>query len=186
VRWPAGVGIGLIGPGSRDALEPWTARIEGLAAASRIEPPAPPYDAQGLLARDELASLAGVGVAVLRRADGREAWLHALRARGAAVRAITVYAARDADPPAGAAGWLAERAATGGSVAFSIASVDVGERLARFVGALPCARWALGCPALTQHPRIAEALRARGWRRVLRHAPGAEGLAAAIESLDDA
>ena len=185
LRWPAAVGIGLIGPGSRDALDAWSARLEGLAAAPRIEPLAPPYDAEALLARGELASLAGVGVAVLRRADGREAWLHVLRTRGALLHAITVYAARDADPPVGAAGWLAERAATGGSVAFSIASVEVGERLARFVGALPRAEWALGCPALTQHPRIAEALRACGWRHVLRHPPGAAGLVAAIESLDD-
>jgi uroporphyrinogen-III synthase len=185
LRWPAAVGIGLIGPGSRDVLDAWSARLEGLAAAPRIEPLAPPHDAEALLARGEFASLAGVGVAVLRRADGREAWLQVLRERGAALHAITVYAARDADPPAGAAGWLAARVATGGSVAFSIASVDVGERLAGFVGALPCAGWALGCPALTQHPRIAAALRACGWRRVLRHRPGAAGLVAAIESLDE-
>lgn len=185
LRWPAAIGIGLIGPGSRDALDAWSARIEGLSAAPRIEPLAPPHDAEALLARGELASLAGVGVAVLRRADGREAWLRVLRERGAVLHAITVYAARDTDPPAGAAGWLAARAAAGDPVAFSIAGVDVGHRLAGFVGALPCAGWALGCPALVQHPRIAEALRARGWRRVLRHPPGAAGLVAAIESLDD-
>jgi uroporphyrinogen-III synthase len=166
LRWPAAVGIGLIGPGSRDVLDAWSARLEGLAAAPRIEPLAPPHDAEALLARGEFASLAGVGVAVLRRADGREAWLQVLRERGAALHAITVYAARDADPPAGAAGWLAAR-------------------LAGFVCALPCAGWALGCPALTQHPRIAAALRACGWRRVLRHRPGAAGLVAAIESLDE-
>jgi uroporphyrinogen-III synthase len=183
--WPAGVGVGLIGPGSHEVLEAWSDRIEGLRAAPRIAPRAAPYDAESLLSRDELQSLRGVGVAVLRRADGREAWLRALRARGAALHAITVYSARDAGPPPDAARWLCDRVASGAPVAFSIASVDAGERLAAFAGALSCGVRMLGCPALTQHPRIAEALRGLGWRRVVLHRPGAEGLIAAIESLDD-
>ncbi len=186
LRWPGSAGIGLIGPGSRDALLGWDGRIDGLAAVPRIEPLGPPHDAEALLARDELASLEGIGVAVLRRADGREGWLHALRARGATLHAITVYAASDADPPADAAGWLAERRAAGDAVAFSIASADAGARLARFVGASPCGGWALERPVLTQHPRIADALREQGWLRVVRHRPGAAGLVAAIESLQDA
>ena len=186
LRWPAGTGVGLIGPGSREALDGWVGRIEGLAGADRIEPHAAPFDADGLLARDELASPSGVGIAVLRRADGREAWLHALRARGAVLHAITVYAARDAAPPPQADAWLAAQAARGAPVAFSIASADAGARLGRFVDALPCARWARGRPVLTQHPRIAQALREQGWTRVERHRPGAAGLAAAIESMHDA
>lgn len=183
--WPSGTGIGLIGPGSREALAGWHGRIDGLADAAVVEPTAPPHDADALLARPEFARLDGVPVAVLRRADGREAWLHALRDRGADLRAVTVYAARDAMPPQGAVAWLADRAARDAPVAFSIASADAGGRLARFVGTLPCAAWALARPALTQHPRIALALAAQGWRRVIRHRPGADGLAAAIESARD-
>ncbi|MCZ8101839.1 MAG: uroporphyrinogen-III synthase [Burkholderiaceae bacterium] len=184
--WPAGTGIGLIGPGSRDALEGWDARLDGLAHAERIEPLAPPYDADALLARPELATLDGVGVAVLRRADGREAWLQALHERGATLHALSVYAARDTLPPAGASGWLAAAAAADAPVAFSIASADAGARLAAFVRTLDCAAWALSRPVLTQHPRIAQALRAQGWTRVTRHRPGAAGLVAAIESWHDA
>ncbi len=186
LRWPPGTGIGLVGPGSRESLEAWGGRLEGLERAARIEPLVAPHDAEALLARPELAALDGAGVAVLRRADGREAWLHALRARGATLHAPTVYAARDAEPPAQAGEWLSGRAAADAPVAFSVASADAGARLARFVGALPCARWALGCTVLTQHPRIADALRAQGWRRVSRHPPGAAGLVAAIESPTDA
>jgi hypothetical protein len=66
-----------------------------------------------------------------------------------------------------------------------VASADAGERLAAFVGALPCATWALGQPLLVQHPRIARALAAHGWRRVVTHRAGSSGLTAAIESLRD-
>jgi uroporphyrinogen-III synthase len=184
--WPAGTGVGLIGPGSRDALEGWDARLDGLERAERIEPLAPPYDADALLARTELARLDGVGVAVLRRADGREAWLHALHERGATLHAMAVYAARDALPPPEARGWLAAAAAADAPVAFSIASADAGARLAAFVRALDCAAWVLSRPVLTQHPRIAQALRAHGWTHVVRHRPGAAGLVAAIESAHDA
>jgi uroporphyrinogen-III synthase len=186
LRWPAGVGLGLIGPGSRDTLETWRDRIDGLAAAATIEPRTAPHDAEALLAREELASLRGVGIAVPRRADGREAWLHALRARGATLQVLTVYVARAADPPAGAADWLAASRSAGMRIAFSIASASAGARLAAFLAALACRDWALGCPVLTQHPRIAEALREQGWRCVLRHRPGAGGLVVAIESLPDA
>jgi uroporphyrinogen-III synthase len=44
----------------------------------------------------------------------------------------------------------------------------------------------LSRPVLTQHPRIAQALRAHGWTHVVRHRPGAAGLVAAIESAHDA
>lgn len=186
LRWPAGVGIGLIGPGSRDTLDAWRGRIDGLAAAPTIEPPTAPHDAEALLSREELASLRGVGIAVPRRADGREAWLRVLRARGATLQDLTVYSAGEVDPPEGAADWLEGRRSAGAGVAFSIASASAGARLAGFAATLACRDWALACPALTQHPRIAEALLEQGWRRVLRHRPGAEGLIAAIESLSHA
>ncbi|MFM1989559.1 MAG: uroporphyrinogen-III synthase HemD [Pseudomonadota bacterium] len=183
LAWPAGTGLGLIGPGSREALAGWLGRLRGLDAAPVIEPRAAPFDADALLARDELARLDGVEIAVLRRADGREAWLHVLQARGAALHAITVYAARDAGPPPDAAGRLVSRAAADAPACFSVASTDAGARLAAFVATLPCAAWALRQPVLTQHPRIAEALVRQGWQRVITHAPGSDALAAEIESL---
>lgn len=183
LAWPAATGLGLIGPGSREALDGWARRVPGLASARVLEPAAAPYDADALLARLEFASLAGSSVAVLRRADGREAWLHTLRERGATVHALTVYAACGAEPPADAGARVAAWAARDAAVVFSIASADAGSRLARAMAALPEAAWILGRPVLTQHPRIAHALERAGWRCVIRHEPGTAALAAAIESL---
>ncbi|RPH39701.1 MAG: hypothetical protein EHM87_23625, partial [Burkholderiales bacterium] len=182
LAWPASAGIGVIGPGSREVLDGWRARLPGLATVSVIEPDRAPYDADALLAQPAFGSLGGVGVAVLRRADGREDWLQTLHARGATLHAISVYAARDLVAPAEAAGWIGARAARDAPVVLSVASADAGARLGAFVDGLPCAEWVRGRPVLTQHPRIAEALARQGWRRVERHAPGADGLAGAIES----
>lgn len=183
--WPAGPTIGLIGPGSRQALDPWRHRLPGLADAAIVEPDGPPHDADALLARSEFAAPAGATVTVLRRADGREAWIDTLRARGAQVAAVTVYASRALDPPADARRWLAERAARGGAFAVAVASGDAGRRLARFVEPLPCAGFVMAQPVLTQHPGIARALREQGWRRVIEHVPGRDGLIAALESATD-
>jgi len=183
--WPAGPTIGLIGPGSREALDAWRSRLPGLADADVVEPAGPPHDAEALLARPEFASPVGEPIAVLRRADGREAWLEALRARGARVTPVTVYASRLLDPPPDAACWLAGRAARGSAFAVAVASGDAGSRLARFVAPLACAGYVMAQPVLTQHPGIARALREQGWRRVIEHPPGREGLVGAVESLTD-
>lgn len=182
IAWPTAVGLGVIGPGSREALDAWRSRLPGLADASTVEPQGAPHDADSLLAEPAFAALDGIPVAVLRRADGREAWLHTLRERGARLHAISVYAARDAAPPSDASAWLAARALHDAPLGFSVASADVGARLGAFVDGLACAAWVRDRPVFTQHPRIAEALARQGWRRVERHAPGADGLVGAIES----
>jgi uroporphyrinogen-III synthase len=182
IAWPTATGLGVIGPGSREALDAWRSRLAGLAGAPTVEPQRAPHDADSLLAEPALAALDGVPVAVLRRADGREAWLHTLRERGARLHAISVYAARDAAPPSDASAWLAARASHDAPLAFSVASADGGARLGVFVDGLACAAWVRDRPVFTQHPRIAEALARQGWRRVERHAPGADGLVGAIES----
>ncbi len=185
LAWPPGTGIGLIGPGSREALAGWHRRVAGLEQAPTVAPEGPEHDAAALLERPEFAALQGVGVAVLRRSDGREAWLRTLEERGAALAAVDVYRAQPADPPEGAAAWLAERAAAGRPFAVSIASADAGLRFAAFVAGLGCVDWVRGQPVLTQHPRIAQALRTQGWRTVRKHPPGLSGLSGALESLPD-
>lgn len=182
LAWPAATGAGVIGPGSRDAINAWRARLPGLGAAAILEPRQAPHDADALLAEPELASIAGVGVAVLRRADGREAWLHTLRARGARLHPVSVYVAYDAPPPPEAAGWIGGMAVREAPLVFSVASADAGARLGRFADGLACAEWVRGRCVFTQHPRIADALTRQGWRQVECHRPGADGLAAGIES----
>jgi len=183
--WPDAVSIGVVGPGSVEALDTWRARIDGLDRVSVVSPSAAPFDADALLARPEFQAPLDVGIAVLRRADGRDAWLKTLEARGARVDPWTVYGARDLDPPPAAADWLAARAAAHRGVMWAVASTEVGRRLAAFVDALPSAPWCRAQRVLTQHPRIGEALRAQGWRDVVCHAPGLAGLKAAIESVED-
>lgn len=185
LRWPDGAGLGVVGPGSEAALAAWRDRIPGLRSVRVLVPAAEPYDAAALLARSEFASLHDVAVAVLRRADGREAWLDTLRERGAVLHAVSVYSAVPLDPPDGAAGWLERRAEAGESVVFSVASADAGARLAGFVARLACARWALRQPVLTQHTTIATRLAGFGWSRIVCHPPGPAGLLAALESGQD-
>jgi len=180
--WPSGPGIGLIGPGSCEMLDAWQSRITGLAAAVRISPDVAPFDAERLLARPELNQVAGDKVMVLRRADGREAWLHTLADRGAEVIARSVYRLIELAPPPGASEWFGARAASEAGFALSIASADAGHRLARHVSALPCADWLMRQPVMTQHPKIAQALRERGWREVREHPPGVSALVHALES----
>ncbi len=185
LSWPTGTGLGVVGPGSEAALRAWQARVPGLQSVRPVVPLAAPYDAGALLARPEFASLRGVVVAVLRRADGREAWLDVLRERGAVLHAVSVYTAASLDPPEDAATWLAQRALADDPVVFTVASAEAGARLAGFVAGLECARWALGRRVLTQHPAIAARLAAFGWTRVSCHAPGPTGLLAALESAED-
>jgi uroporphyrinogen-III synthase len=86
-------------------------------------------------------------------------------------------------PSPGANEWFDAQAAGGCGFAFSIASADAGRRLANHVRALPDADWLMRQPVMTQHPRIAQALRECGWREVREHPPGAEALVHALESL---
>jgi uroporphyrinogen-III synthase len=184
--WPAGTGVGVVGPGSREALAGWHDAVPGLAAVRTIEPTAPPFDAEALLAHPELAAPAGVPIAVPRRADGREAWLDALRARGATVHALDVYASRPRETPPAEADALRAALDARGPLAFSVASAEAGVRLAAVAARIGRDAAARARPVLTQHPRIAQALAAQGWRDVRTHAPGTEALAAAIESARDA
>lgn len=183
LSWPSGPGIGLIGPGSREMLGEWQSRVAGLTAAVRIAPDVAPFDAERLLACPELNRIAGDKLMVLRRADGREAWLHTLADRGAEVIARSVYRMIELAPSPGANEWLCAQAASGSGFALSIASADAGRRLAKHASALPYADWLMSQPVMTQHPKIAQALRESGWREVREHLPGASALVHALESL---
>jgi uroporphyrinogen-III synthase len=183
--WPSGCGIGLVGPGSVEALAGWRSRVAGLDAAVVMAPELPPYDADALLARDAFRQLAGLRVMVMRRSDGREAWLRTLEARGATVLAVSVYRSRPLDLTAEAAAWLVTRAGADAPFAVSVASAEAGRRLAAAVAPLACANWVRTQPVLTQHPGIAGALSKQGWERVRVHAPGTAGLLGALESLKD-
>lgn len=180
--WPVSCGIGLIGPGSREALQAWMPRVVSVRDAPLIEPPGPVYDADALLACPAMQRLEGIAVAVLRRHDGGQAWLDTLRARGAELRAREVYQVQACGLTEPAAAWLAQRQRSGEPITLSIASAEAGRTLAHAVAGQPYAAWTLAQPVLTQHPRIAARLTEQGWSRVIEHLPGVRGLLHALES----
>lgn len=183
LAWPQGCRIALIGPGSRQALHHWYDRVPGLEAATVVAPSVAPFDAQSLLALPVFTDLGGQVVVVLRREDGRQAWLKTLQSRGAILRALTVYRMAPLSPPSDARDWLARQADADATLAVSIASADAGHRLLEAVGSWPQAAWLKRQPVLTQHPAIADALRRDGWAHVIEHPPGLDGLLGALESL---
>lgn len=183
--WPAGPSIGVVGRGSLEALAPWRARWPALRDAAVAVPDGPEQDAQALLSLPGFAEPAGRRIAVVGRAGTVPRGVDTLRARGADVTVCTAYRFDASPPPAHAASWMAGRAADGRDFAISAADAGSGRRLGAFVDALPAGGWVRGRPLLTQHPRIADALRADGWRCVHVHPPGPDGLVAALESLRD-
>lgn len=183
IDWPGFTGIGLIGPGSREALQRWVARVAGLGEVHWIEPAQAPFDADALLARAELQDLNGIGVVVLRRSDGREGWLQTIRQRGGLLTALSVYRMRPIAPPDAAPLWTAAQHQAGLRAFVSIASADAGARLYQAASTWPHGEWLLDQVVLTQHPRIAQELRNQGWRHVLEHAPGIDALVRRLESL---
>jgi hypothetical protein len=183
LSWPAGPGIGLIGPGSREMLASWRSLVPGLARAVTIAPSAAPFDADRLLARPELVGIGGETVMVLRRADGREAWLNTLTERGAELIARSVYRMIELAPSPVADEWFGTTSSQARPFVFSIASADAGRRLASHISSLPCAGWLMSQPVLTQHPKIAQSLREQGWPDVHEHEPGLSALVHALESL---
>jgi uroporphyrinogen-III synthase len=183
LAWPGNAGIGLVGAGSAEALRGWEARIAGLEDARVLWAVGERQDAQALLSHAALESLRGRRVAVMRRSGAGEGWIASLRSRGADVFAPVVYRSRPLAPPAGAAGWLAARAAANQGFVMVVADVESGRRLGRFVARRRAVDWIRRQPVATQHPRIAESLSADGWRWVVRHPPGSDGLIGALESL---
>lgn len=185
LAWPAGPAIGVVGQGSLDALQRWRLRWSTLRDARVVAPEGAEQDADALLALPGLAEPAGRRVVAVGRTGGPPRGLDVLRARGADVQVCTVYRSDPAPPPAHAAAWLAARAAAGAGFAVCAADAGSGRRLGAYVDALPAGAWVRARPMLTQHPRIADALRADGWRCVHLHPPGPDGLVGALESLRD-
>lgn len=182
--WPVSTGLGLVGPGSAEALAEWRSRVPGLEKARVIQPLQPPFDAGELVAHPELSGSEPRRILVARRVDGRSDWLETLRARGHEVQALTVYRVRPLEPPPSACAWLRAHHELKQRFAWSLTSAEAGERLAGWLQAqLPGeASWLMSLPVLTVHPRLARVLARVGWSDVSQHAPGADGIIQAVES----
>jgi uroporphyrinogen-III synthase len=199
LAWPAGTGLGLIGPGSLRALEDWFDHVPGLRLAPLLMPVQAPFDAAALVAHPALSEpglVRGLRVLVLHRPDGQDRWLRALVARGARLEVLALYrqqtlglddraqhclrlaaeqlgADADACVGAGAPGLLLSVASRGAGTALMQAAESMGLRT-----------WLSGQILLTHHPAIAQAMRATGFRRIELHAPGVEACIERMRTLE--
>lgn len=144
----------------------------GLSSASKLAalierdvlyPDGETSDSATLLAKPELANLAGQRVLIIRGENGRAELADELAARGAQVTLAELYQRRDA-----ALDWVAFDAlvAKGKLAAAVVTSGEIAERLFQLAGparSKPLQSLLYGVP----HPRIAERLRALGAHRIV-------------------
>lgn len=177
--WPESVGIAVVGPGSASEL----ARHSCIGAGVRIvQPGVAPHDAEALLQTPPFDVPRGLRVLVLRGVSGREDWLARLRGRGAQVEVRALYETVREPVAPQALACLVQWAAEDVPVVIAVTSVDTVDSLERLLAGRDLLRWARTRTVLTQHPRIAQALRERGWSGVRSVAPGDDGMLAGIES----
>lgn len=177
--WPAAVGIAVIGPGSVQALSEHGLSPPAVRVAS---PAAPPYDAAALMREPAFARPAGLRILVARGEKGRDDWIEGLRAAGARVEVRTIYRAEPRDPSPEALAALEAWSREAAPVVFVFSSGDGIAAADDLLAARGLGAWARGQPALAVHPRQADALAARGWRRARVIEPGERPLVDAIES----
>ncbi|MBW7925125.1 MAG: uroporphyrinogen-III synthase [Burkholderiaceae bacterium] len=182
-EWPERTAAAVVGPGSRAAFDQAGFRRAPLRILS---PEEPPFDGAALAALPPLDRPSGLRVLVLRGESGSDAWIDALRARGASVEVVAAYRHEAIDPDAGALdalrGWLGDEARP---LCFVVAQAAGVERLDTVLAHAGLRERAKRRIAFAIHPRIAQALRDVGWRDVRSIAPGEQALARALESASD-
>jgi uroporphyrinogen-III synthase len=178
-RMPAGIRLGVVGPGSLQALR------DGLTSGGAVDvihPPGPPYDADALLALPQLADLGGRRVMVLRGKRGRNDWIETLAARGASLDVRILYASRPIEPANEARQELIELSQRAAPAVFVVTTSESAQQLDNWAASGGFGAWARGQRALTVHRRIAEVLAGLGWNTITVVAPGENALQAALES----
>lgn len=181
--WPAGTGVGVVGPGSRAALADAGFRH---APSLVLSPDAPPFDGQALAGLAPLDAPSGLRLLVLRGESGSDTWIEALRARGAEVDVVAAYRHERVEPGADALetmrAWLDDEASP---VRFVVTQTATVERLDAVLAGAGLQRQAKRSTAITIHARISSALRKAGWRDVRQVQPGDQALVLALESASD-
>jgi uroporphyrinogen-III synthase len=180
MEWPLATGIGLIGPGSAEALAQYPALPAGLRI---VRPETAPFDADALLRCPPFEAPAGLNLLVLAGTLGRHDWLQTLRERGAHVQRLAVYRSESLNPDPAGLSTVTQWAHGGLPAVFSFTVLDAVERLDQVFEIRQITAWAHQQLALAPHPRIVDALRQRGWSRARLVEPGEHALVAAIESV---
>jgi uroporphyrinogen-III synthase len=147
-----------------------------------VRPAAPPYDAAALMRVAPFAQPAGLNVLVARGEKGRDDWIEQLRAAGARVEVRAIYRAEQRAPSPDALAALDAWAREPAPVVFVFSGADGIAAADELLAARGLHAWACAQPALAVHPRQADALAARGWRRARTIEPGERSLVVAIES----
>ena len=178
--WPPGLAPAVVGPGSLAALAARGCdRLPGL-----LVPAGPAFDADALLALPELAAPLQASILVVRAEGGNPRIERELAARGAQVEVLEAYRRRglETDPERTdrLARWLSDRHVA--PPRLLVTTVEAAERLAELADRALALRALREIDALAIHPRIAERLRALGWKSVTPIEPGLKALLAEIES----
>ncbi|MEP6942974.1 MAG: uroporphyrinogen-III synthase [Betaproteobacteria bacterium] len=173
-----GVGAPLAWPRRLVAFAPGPGTLAALSAVGidNARMPSKRMDSEGLLELPELTEVAGKRVLVFRGGGGRELLADTLAARGATVDVVDCYAR--AAPSAGAGG-LSEALAAGRIDASTFTSSEGADNLWALLDAAARERIA-GIAAFAPHERIAQRLRALGFRFVVVTEPSDAGLIAAL------
>ncbi|MDB5775836.1 MAG: Uroporphyrinogen-III synthase [Herbaspirillum sp.] len=180
-RWPQAVAIGIVGAGSRAALE----RHGVNASNARIVAPADPAktDSEGLFAALDRRALQGRRVLIVRGQDGRDFFRDALLGIGVQVEQVSAY--RRGKPPFDSAAAAQLRQLLDSD---SVWIVTSSEALRNLQDMLKQSGFADAVVKMQQkrlivpHPRIAETARLAGFSRVSLTGSGDERLLAALQS----
>jgi uroporphyrinogen-III synthase len=181
-EWPAATVIGAVGAATRDAA---LAELRGAAAAEVVSPDDGDESGSEAFWRAWQASGRRAGrVLLLRAATGRDWIVDRLRGADAEVDALAVYDRRQhrlaEDELARLRGWMAR-----GSVPITIVSSAeaVGAVLEQVQAIDGAAGWLRNGRAIATHPRVAERLRAAGFREVQVSESGDPDVIGKLESM---
>jgi uroporphyrinogen-III synthase len=172
--WPEALRAAATGPGSVTAL-----LDAGVARERCIAPERAPFDSSALWALLRAENWTGKRVLVVRGNGGRDEFASALRDAGATVSFVQSYAR-------GLPQWSTTERAT--AVAARQAPerhvwlLTSAEAMGHVATLLPGFDWQRA-PAVTTHPRIAEAARALGFGRVIESSPQVKDVVASIRFL---
>jgi len=171
-RWPAATLAGSTGPGTSNAL-----RAAGVPEGMLVEPAADAsaFDSEALWSRLSGRDWTGRRVLVVRGEEGRDWLAETLRVRGATVDFVAAYRRR---PPELAADELALLQQTLTDPTEHLWLFSSSEAVGHLRRLAPAADWSRSA-ALASHPRIEQAARAAGFRRVDLVAPRPSAVAAA-------
>jgi len=176
--WPDGLTIGVVGEGSRRALE----RHGITSANARIVQPRDPrrQDSEGLLQALDLEALRGGKALLVRGESGRELLSDALRAAGVAVTQVAAY--RRAAPPLDAPR-LRQLLDVGGDwIITSSEALRIFRQLAAQAGGGAAVAKMQQQHLIVPHARIAETASSLGFTDVTLTASGDAALLAALQS----